>query len=1293
MDPGDELPDIPDIPTEESTSKRRMSVSSDTDKIDRARPTQASKRPNVRPSTSKPRKYDKAKEWLDESPIRDRSISRSGKKRIPETTEAKNARNEENRLRTAAARNRETPDETNARRESVRMQVAAARHLKKTHVNFKDATRSQDILDGLIDVPQLCNTDDRTGSMSHVCPHCGALKFRRETPSSCCSGGKVALTPFPCPPQPILQLFIGQTEDAKVFRKHARSINNAVCLTSLMNHWRPREGWQPSVIFQGRVQTMVGPLLPSDGQNPTFAQLYVNDPSMESTTRFNNMVLPTNISIQERTVLQELLQRIQDCLHEVNPFIQDFKQIMEIPEEEIANGVLVISAKAPTGEHARRYNAQTNLKEVSILTNSQSHDLVLQKRGGGLQAVSDLNPNGMPLHFTLLFPEGTKGWDLSDKHVDGKRRVTPKEFFTYHLSCRGRDGPNMDYLHMGGKLFQEWICMGWLTIENQRLEYQKKNQKALRADTYKSVREATEERLQELAQLAPREDGIYPDDHRAPLVGRKILCSSFQGGPRWYNAKFQDAMAIVRKYGKPDYFITMTCNPKWPEIVKELLPGQEPQDRPDIVARVFKDKMDQLMHDLIEGKCYGNVEGYLYCVEFQKRGLPHVHILLILANHDRTLTPELVDGLVRAELPPSPGATDDPEEKERRQIMEQIVLDCMIHHQCGPNHPHAQCMENGKCSKAFPKDFHKETIVDPDNYYATYRRRSPADGGRTVVHKGRVIDNSWVIPYNPFLSKRFNCHINVECCASPKAAKYLYKYVTKGNDRARVAAEVEGQPRDEIQEYQDLRSVGSSEATWHIMGFNISANKPAVMPLRIHLKEQQQVVFDINTEMEALENQRETELTAFFKFNQGLSDQDYKPTYLEMPEGHVYDKREKEWRVRKRGAPSVGRVHQVNPVAGDVYYLRILLLDDHSRGKTSFEDMLTLPDGKVCETYKEVCLELGLLDDDGEWRRYLEMVTVTDMCYQIRMAFIIILVFEKPSDPKALFEEFWPTWCDDLEHKHRRITGQELTESQKKTLVLLDLEMRLHAFEEQLKDYGLPVPTTEELAEVQHVTTLQPAVVREEMDYDVQELQELVSARQPTFTPEQHEIYRRVVSAIENGEELQIFIDARGGCGKTYLLNTILSAVRCMDGGSTALAMATTGIAANLLSLGRTFHSRLKAPLTPSPESTLQITAQSNLAKLVRECKLMMLDEATMLDRYLLEALDRTLRDLTAVDQPFGKKVLVLAGDFRQCLPVIKGASKSDIIRRCINQSPLWQQFEVLCLSVNMRIHASNNQS
>ena len=213
------------------------------------------------------------------------------------------------------------------------------------------------------------------------------------------------------------------------------------------------------------------------------------------------------------------------------------------------------------------------------------------------------------------------------------------------------------------------------------------------------------------------------------------------------------------------------------------------------------------------------------------------------------------------------------------------------------------------------------------------------------------------------------------------------------------------------------------------------------------------------------------------------------------------------------------------------------------------------------------------------------------------------------------------------------------------------------------------------------------------MEYNLDELSAIVEEREPNFTDEQRGIFQTIMSAVTQEEELLVFIDARGGCGKTYLLNTLLSAVRRIDGGSIALAMATTGIAANLLTLGRTFHSRMKAPLVVSEKSTLNITAQSNLATLIRSCKLMMIDEATMLDRYMLEALDRTLRDLMDNDKPFGGKILVLAGDFRQCLPVVPGASRAETVDHCINKSHLWQYFEILKLSVNMRIQASGDRA
>ena len=191
-------------------------------------------------------------------------------------------------------------------------------------------------------------------------------------------------------------------------------------------------------------------------------------------------------------------------------------------------------------------------------------------------------------------------------------------------------------------------------------------------------------------------------------------------------------MAICRVFHKPDYFITMTCNPNWPEIKAGLMEGQTAQDRPDLVARVFKLKKDQLMHDLITGQILGKVVAHMHVIEFQKRGLPHAHILIILANEDRTLTNEVVDSIVIAELPPDPEATQNAEMRKQRQRLQELVLTNMIHGPCGTANPKCPCMDNGRCTKGFPKEFRAQTVIDPANNYPTYRRRGPDDGGRQI---------------------------------------------------------------------------------------------------------------------------------------------------------------------------------------------------------------------------------------------------------------------------------------------------------------------------------------------------------------------------------------------------------------------------------------------------------------------------------------------------------------------------------------------------------------------------------
>ena len=226
-----------------------------------------------------------------------------------------------------------------------------------------------------------------------------------------------------------------------------------------------------------------------------------------------------------------------------------------------------------------------------------------------------------------------------------------------------------------------------------------------------------------------------------------------------------------------------------------------------------------------------------------------------------------------------------------------------------------------------------------------------------------------------------------------------------------------------------------------------------------------------------MERCRETELTAFYKYNQSIPEDERanQPKYVDMPKTHVYDPKQKVWCIRKQKSNTIGRIHSVHPVAGDLFYKRILLHQDHCRGKTSFADMLRVGD-RICETYKAVCQHLGLLEDDGEWQKILEDAALSRMCPQIRELYIMILTFCMPADPRALYDEFWVTWIDDFERQAFR-NRTELTERQKQTLLLLDLEMRLQGFEKQLGDFGLPVPSQDDLAQVHHITSTEPAVI------------------------------------------------------------------------------------------------------------------------------------------------------------------------------------------------------------------------
>lgn len=162
----------------------------------------------------------------------------------------------------------------------------------------------------------------------------------------------------------------------------------------------------------------------------------------------------------------------------------------------------------------------------------------------------------------------------------------------------------------------------------------------------------------------------------------------------------------------------------------------------------------------------------MYTVEFQKRGLPHAHILLWLETGNKLITGRDIDKVISAELP----------HPDLYPKLHSAVATYMMHGPCGFANLNSPCMKGTKCTKFFPKRFLTSTSVDNDGY-PCYKRR---DTGVSVHKIGINMDNRSVVPYNPFLLMRYQGHVNTEYCNKSNAIKYLFKYVNKGPDRANL---------------------------------------------------------------------------------------------------------------------------------------------------------------------------------------------------------------------------------------------------------------------------------------------------------------------------------------------------------------------------------------------------------------------------------------------------------------------------------------------------------------------------
>ncbi|UYV80502.1 hypothetical protein LAZ67_19000358, partial [Cordylochernes scorpioides] len=923
------------------------------------------------------------------------------------------------------------------------------------------------------------------GGLTEICEYCYSKNFKLERPMDkkfnyCCQKGKLVHLHKPKYPVFLRNLLTENSKESKCFQKNIWKYNSTFafasfgCAHSDINI--PIGG--PDIFkINGNIYHLTSKnIYPTEGNVPRYAQFYILDSQQALNIRSAN---PANRSLDSN-----ILRDISSFLTEHNILKNSYKMMIEL-EKEITKteGIapnLMLSIVENPFQDQRRYNAPRTNEIAAVFQNVDgeppfNRDIrVYNKNSNETTNISILHQHLDAMTYPLLIPHAEAGWHSELKIPTTNRSVTQKMFYSNRFAIRDE----FNQFLQSGKLVQIYAVDAYTKMEASRLHYIKTHQSKLRVDLYESLRKNYNHHNTEWNQIGN------------PIV----LPSSFIGSSRNMQERYRDTMAIVRKYGKPDLFITMTCNPKWLEIT-ENLNGSSVVNRPDIVSRVFNLKSKELIRDLIKNLIFGKVVAYVYTIEFQKRGLPHMHLLCILDDKSKPNNSELIDKIIWAEIP----------EENDPSGLNLYVLKHMIH---------------GPCI---------------------------------------------------------------------------------GSDS----------------EQDDILEV---------------INRP---------------------------NNKKSMLTAYFDLN--INDPEARNyTYAQIPEHYIYNKKERKYHKRSRGGQKViSRIYPVSVSDSELFYLRTLLL--HRKGATSYEDLKKIGN-YIYPDFKSAAIALNLVNDDMMWDKTINEATESKMPYQIRQLFAMICVFHSElKNPLYLWNKYKEFMTEDF--IHRNINNYE-------NQALLDIESFFKAHGKTCANYNLPVPFA------------QDEIV---MEYNQEEERILGNAYISNLNSQQKKIFDIVINSVENNAENQrlFCVDGPAGTGKTFLFQTLMCFLR--GAGKIVLHCASTGIAATLLKGGRTYHSLFKLPIPLNETSIANFDKDSNLKNEIISSSLIIWDEISMAIGYALTAIDRKLRDVMRDERPFGGKVILFGGDFRQNLPVIKHGHPAQIIESTVKRNPLWCHVKSEKLTLNMR--------
>jgi hypothetical protein len=251
----------------------------------------------------------------------------------------------------------------------------------------------------------------------------------------------------------------------------------------------------------------------------------------------------------------------------------------------------------------RIYNQPTVSEVAALIVGdvdaADERDIIIQERGGKLERINEFHTSYLGYQYPLIFPYGEDGYRRGTLHkeqedviITKRNRLTIMDWLSFRIQMRKSEAQT---LLCSRRLFQQFLVDGFTMMEAERLSFIRNNQSTLRVSKYAKLNDSA--------------------DTGTKSGKRVVLPSSFVGSKRYMDQLYFDGMAISAAIGFPDLFITFTCNPAWPEITRLLAKQNlKSHDRPDIIARVFKIKLTELLKDLTKKHVLGKVMGCEYVV-------------------------------------------------------------------------------------------------------------------------------------------------------------------------------------------------------------------------------------------------------------------------------------------------------------------------------------------------------------------------------------------------------------------------------------------------------------------------------------------------------------------------------------------------------------------------------------------------------------------------------------------------------------------------------------------------------